>query len=235
MDSDTLKLLNAFNQAADRTVNGAVLQAEEPNFSDGIAMPNEVPVSTRLGNSDREIINAFLNRNEQAISAAMQKYGRTCTAMAQRFLRNREDAEQCVNDALLKTWESIPPNNPRELLPYLSRIIKNLSLNRLRAENSLKRGGGAVSGVLDELSDSVSGSDCAEDLFETKELRSAVNKFLGTLKSSHRQMFLLRYWFCCEVPEIAERLEISEGTVAVTLTRTRKKFKAYLEKRGYNV
>lgn len=183
--------------------------------------------------TDDEIIKGFASRDEQAISAVIKKYGKQCFGIANRFLNNREDSEQCVNDALMKVWESFPQNRPRELLPYLASIIRNTALSKLRSDNAAKRGG-AVTEVLEELENCASSSGTEESL-DAAELEAAINKFLGTLRSEHRRMFLMRCWACCELSEIASRLGMTEGSVAVTLTRIRNKLKVYLRKRGYDI
>ena len=183
--------------------------------------------------TDDEIIKGFISRDERAISAVMKKYGKQCFVIANRFLNNREDSEQCVNDALMKAWDSFPENRPRGLLPYLATIIRNTALSKLRSENAAKRGG-AVIDVLEELENVASSSNTEENL-DAAELENAVNKFLGTLRSEHRRMFLMRCWACCELSEIASRLGMTESSVAVTLTRIRNKLKVYLRKRGYDI
>lgn len=235
MDSDTLKLLNALDRAnGQNTANAGAYDEGFPRGEAGGESASEFN-GDFSSEADGEIIKAFLERDEKAISAAMEKYGAQAVGIAQRFLQNREDAEQCANDALLKVWDSVPPNRPRELMPYLARIVKNIALNRLRAEGTEKRGGSAVSEAFAELENTISSSGGAEERLESNELRAAINGFLGTLKASHRKMFLMRYWFCCDLPEIAARLGKSEGTVAVTLNRIRNKMKAYLQKRGYDL
>lgn len=235
MDSDTLKLLNALDRAnGQSTPNAGAYDEGFPRDTADGEFTSEF-TGEFSSEADGEIIKAFLERDEKAISAAMEKYGAQTVGIAQRFLQNREDAEQCANDALLRVWDSVPPNRPRELMPYLARIVKNLALNRLRAEGTEKRGGSAVSEVFAELENTISSSGSAEERLESNELRAAINGFLGTLKASHRKMFLMRYWFCCDLPEIAARLGKSEGTVAVTLNRIRVKLKAYLQKRGYDL
>lgn len=50
--------------------------------------------------------------------------------IAVNILNSTEDAEECVNDAYLGAWNSIPPNKPNPLLPYLARITRNVAHKR---------------------------------------------------------------------------------------------------------
>ena len=47
---------------------------------------------------DREIIDLFFERSEQAIRELDSKYGKAVKAIAGNVLRDRQDAEECVND-----------------------------------------------------------------------------------------------------------------------------------------
>ena len=72
---------------------------------------------------DSAIVELFWKRDEQAIAATTEKYNVYCLSIAMNILGNIEDAEECVNDAYLNTWNSIPPNKPKMLSTYLGKII----------------------------------------------------------------------------------------------------------------
>lgn len=184
---------------------------------------------------DSEIVALLTERSEQAVSAVSQKYGRYCKKIALNILQNNEDADECVNEALMRLWNSVPPNSPPVLPLFLARIVKSVAYDRLRYSQREKRGGGETALVLDEIAECVSGNTSVEDELEQKELQAAINGFLKRLNAKHRRMFLLRYWYCFSVSEIAERLGTSENSVSVTLNRVRRKIKEYLTKRGYDI
>ena len=60
--------------------------------------------------NDQEIISLYFDRNEQAIKETDTKYGKTCMQVSMNILHSPPDAEECVNDTYLKTWNSIPPS-----------------------------------------------------------------------------------------------------------------------------
>ena len=184
---------------------------------------------------DSEIITYLTERSEQAISAVSQKYGRYCKKIALNILQNNEEADECVNEALMRLWNSAPPSSPDALQLFLARIVKNCAYDKLRLALREKRGGGEVALALDEIAECVSGHSSVEGELEQKELGEAINSFLEKLNTRHRKMFLLRYWYCFSVSEIAGRLGTSENSVSVTLSRVRRKIKDYLTKRGYDI
>lgn len=68
---------------------------------------------------DSKIIELFFERSEQAIIELSEKYGAVCTRVANNILNNRLDTEECVNDAYLGAWNTIPPQKPNPLLSYV--------------------------------------------------------------------------------------------------------------------
>lgn len=184
---------------------------------------------------DREIVNLYWERNSSAIKETASKYGGYCKAIAKNILGSDEDAEECVNDTYLNTWNSIPPSRPNVLSTYLGKITRNLSFDRFRHRHAGKRGGGEMELVLEELGECVSDADSVEQEAEKKELVRAINSFLDTLPQEKCGIFLCRYWYAIPVSEIATRFSMKEGNVSVILNRIRGKLRTYLIERGYDL
>lgn len=180
---------------------------------------------------DQLIIQEFCDRQEQAIQDLSDKYGLLCQTIANRILGNRQDAEECVNDALLAAWNTIPPENPQPLSTYICRITRNISLNKYHANTAQKRNH-YYDLLLDELEESLAGIETVEDAILTKELEHAINDFLSEQKQIDRIIFIKRYWFFEPTDTIADGLGKSKNYVAVHLHRSRKKLENYLLKRG---
>ena len=88
---------------------------------------------------DRQIIELFNARQEQAIIELSKKYGKLCKRVAFNITGSESDAEECVNDAYLAVWNQIPPQSPDNLRTYLLKIVRNLSLKRKRSNTVMKR------------------------------------------------------------------------------------------------
>lgn len=183
---------------------------------------------------DREIVNLYWQRNQNAINETASKYGNYCKTIANNILHNHEDSEECVNDTYLNAWNSIPPHRPNALSAFLGKITRHLSFDKLRYKNADKRGG-EIHLVLDELAECVSGTENVENEIERKELINVINDFLNTLSQEKSNIFLCRYWYAYPVSKIAKQFGLTENNVSVTLNRTRKKLKEYLTERGYEL
>ena len=184
---------------------------------------------------DNAIIQLYWARDEGAIAATEEKYGGYCQAIALNVLGDAQEAEECVNDTYLHAWNAMPPQKPSKLSAFLGRITRNLSFDRYRRAGADKRGGGEMSLILDELADCVSGSDSVEQEIERRALAEAINDFLQTLSPQKRKLFVLRYWYCESVNEIAAKFGMKPSAVSTALGRMRAGLRAYLEGRGVTV
>lgn len=176
---------------------------------------------------DREIIRLLEARDETAVRELQHKYGRYCLTVAMNILHNAADAEECVNDVYLKTWNSIPPAHPTSLRLFLAKLTRNAALDRYRVR---RKRGTDFEVALDELENVLAVPEEDAD-----ELPNLVNEFLDGLPSTERTTFLLRYWHAMPVADIARRGGWTVNAVSVRLYKTREKLRAFLAERGYHV
>ena len=176
------------------------------------------------------MIDLFFERSEQAINELQSKYGKLCRKAAFQMLNSREDCEECINEAMLAVWNTIPPAKPESLKGYLLKLLRNQVLKRVRYNNAAKRGG--YDTALDELAEAVPAADDVESEYDSKLAAKAVNSFLTGLDSYDRALFIKRYWFGKTIEELSEEFGISKHYVSVRLHRIREKLKKHLEKEG---
>ena len=111
--------------------------------------------------------------------------------------------------------------------------MRNLSLDRLEKNRAKKRGGGQTEAVFDEICEFISAS--GEDLADKMALRDAMNSFLKGLEKQTRVIFLQRYYYFNSVKEIADRFDMTQSNVKMTLKRTRDKLCEHLKKEGFEI
>lgn len=182
---------------------------------------------------DRNIIELFNAHDEQAIVESQRKYGGYCKAVSKNILSSDEDAEEVLNDALLRAWNTIPPEEPKSLKVYLGTLSRNISLDRYRKMTAEKRGGCEVSVCLEEAEEFLADTGSISEEFERREFARFLNEFLHSLPERECDIFVRRYFYCDSTADIAKRYAFKEPNVLVILSRTRKKLKKALEKGGY--
>lgn len=177
---------------------------------------------------DQKIIGLFFERSPQALKEVEKKYGKLFKKLSNNILNNSLDAEECVNDAYLGAWNSIPPARPEPLLAYLCKIVRNISLRRYYKNKKAARNS-VFEVSLDEIENLFSDGNTPEKELETKELSRRIEAFLETLEKQDRVIFMRRYAFCDSYKDIARLVGISEKNVSVRLFRIRNKLKDYLK------
>lgn len=177
---------------------------------------------------DAQIIELLFRRSEEAVRALAEQYGGVCRRLSVNVLKNDLDAEECVNDAYLAVWNAVPPARPLPLLPYLCKVVRNLSIERYRKRHAAKRDD-ALTQSWDELEPFLPSADSPEAQTDAQELTRLLNVYLESLTSCDRLLFMRRYWYFDTYPEIAHVSGLSEKSVSVRLTRLRKKLRTFLQ------
>lgn len=179
---------------------------------------------------DQRIVDLYWNRDEDAILHTQRKYGGLCQTIANNILGNPQDAEECVNDAYLKVWNSIPPERPESLLGFLSRVVRNISLDKYRFNRAEKRSRGADI-MFSELEECLSDESLAA-LNEDEGIVDAINRFLKTLDQENRILFVRRYYYMDSNETLAKTFGMNDNTIRQRLFRMRENLKKFLEKEG---
>lgn len=185
--------------------------------------------STHNHPTDLEIIDLYFARNEQAIAKTDRKYGRTCMNVSMNIVESRPDAEECVNDTYLKAWQAIPPARPNSLCAFLCRIVRNLSINRLREMRAAKRSRD-LTVSLEELEECVT-----VDLRHADRLADLLSDFLESQEELDRKLFMGRYWHAVPVKDLADEYGMTPNAVSLRLGRIRERLRRFLEEGGYHV
>lgn len=181
---------------------------------------------------DTIIIEQLFQRSENALKELDVKYGRLCHKLAYNILNNQSDTEECVNDAYLGVWNSIPPNRPDSLMGYLCKIVRNVSLKRYQYNTAEKRNS-RMDVALEELEGCLYSPNDVEKQIEADQLTRAIEQFMDQLKQTDRVIFMRRYYFSDSYADIAADTGLSEKNVSVRLTRVRNRLREYLSDKGF--
>ncbi len=179
---------------------------------------------------DEKIVELFFARSEQGIQELNNKYGKICHKLSYNILNNRQDAEECVNDAYLGAWNAIPPTMPNPLQSYICKIVRNISLKLYYRKEAAKRSS-TYTIAMEEIEACIADPNTVEAEIEVSELARIIESFLDTLTVENRVIFMRRYWFSDSCKDIAEFVGLTEKNISVRLTRIRQKMKEYLAER----
>lgn len=130
------------------------------------------------------------------------------------YLGVYEDAENVMQDTFLKLYTN-PPKDNFNILGWLARVARNLSLDLLRSK---KR----ESDILNHLEDNYFNNEKEKDSFDILPLVSKLPK-------NYSEVIKLHYYGELSIKEISIALKISENNVKKRLERARMKLKEMME------
>lgn len=185
--------------------------------------------------TDKEIVNLYWDRDEDAIRKTQQKYGAYLTKAAYNILADFEDSEECVNDTYLAAWNSMPPQQPAVLSSYLAKITRQLSIDRFRKKNAAKRYASEYAVSLEELGDTFTDGRTPEQALNASLLDEAINRFICALPDDTQRAFVGRYYFFDSLKDIAGYCGMKESKLKSLLYRTRQHLREHLVKEGFDV
>jgi len=181
---------------------------------------------------DERIVELYWKRSEIAIEETNKKYGSYIKSIAMNILGSEPDAEEAINDTYLDTWNSIPPNKPKELATYIGKIARRRSVDIFRKKKSARRGWGETTVVFEELEECLCESSRPDENLEAEALSKAINHFLHALPEREQKVFLCRYYHVESIETIATRFSLTNSAVKSILLRTRNKLKKHLIQEG---
>ncbi|MBQ9779773.1 MAG: RNA polymerase sigma factor [Clostridia bacterium] len=183
---------------------------------------------------DSRIVDLFWARDERAISETSIKYGAYCTQIAHNILHNLQDAEECVNDTYLRTWNAIPPSRPTKLGAFVGKITRRLALDKFKARSAEKRKGDTFGTSLEELGECIPSREFEEEE-SARIIGEAINGFLKKELPTARKIFVCRYFYGDSIEDICQRFDMTEAKVKSSLFRSRRRLRAHLEKEGIGI
>ena len=184
---------------------------------------------------DEEIISLYWNRNESAIDATDVKYGKYLYTIAYNILNDNMDSEECLNDTYLGTWNAIPPQRPTLFQAFLSKIMRNTALGRVRKATSAKRIPSEMILSLEELDECIQLEPGEDEKYYVNRLSELFNSYLETLSDRQLFVFICRYYYSDSVARIADMLKLSKNTIFRDLATIRNSLREYLEQEGYSI
>ncbi len=182
--------------------------------------------------SDNTIVDLYWERNERAIEETDKKYGKYLYTISYNILRNTLDSEECLNDTYLTAWNKIPPARPTVLQRFLSKITRDISVDKYRKTHAQRRIPAELMISLDELEECIDGTIPEEESEAITQISQVLNTYLHRVTKRERFIFICRYYYADPVPDIAKMLSISDKTVYRDLAGMRSELRQALLEEG---
>ena len=178
---------------------------------------------------DRALIARANHGDERAFEDLVAKYMQRAYFIALGFVGNAEDARDQSQEAFVKVYRNLHTYNPTyPFYPWFYKILRNTCFNFNKAR---KR---HYASSLDTLHDEhgvqfASSAASPEVLASRNEDMDELWRALGQLGAIHREVLVLKHLHAMSYKEIAQALDIPDGTVMSRLFNARKALRAALD------
>jgi len=150
-------------------------------------------------------------------------------AVALRMCKNREDAQDCLQDAMLRIYKALPTfKGQSSFSTWAYRITMNTCLDDLRRKKV--RQASSLDQMLEVGWAPVDDNNTAERHLENSELKRNLSKAIQTLPEEMRAAVVLRDVQGFSYEEIANMLSTNVGTVKSRISRGREKLREILSR-----
>jgi RNA polymerase sigma-70 factor (ECF subfamily) len=163
----------------------------------------------------------------------IKEYKKIAYNIALKMLKNKEDAEDVSQEALIKVYKSINRfNMDSSFKTWLYRIVVNTCLDHVRKnkENPISIDQPIRSGHDEFYMDVEDNRPTPQEVLETKLTQKMVMDAVNELEDDFKSIIILRDINDMSYEEISEVLECNIGTVKSRISRGRQKLKEILEK-----
>ena len=182
---------------------------------------------------DKHILARARRGELDAFEELVRQYEKRVYAVALRSSGSPEDAADITQEVFLRAWRSIESfRGDSGFSTWLFRITMNLCVDHARHKNAQPQTQPLVVGEEDAERPIPDPAPTPEEHLENSELGRELAAALDEVSEEHRRIVLLRDVSGLSYTEIAEVLEISEGTVKSRLSRARIALRTVLLRRG---
>src|SRR2546426_9152746 len=158
--------------------------------------------------NEREMYRAAIHGDRDAFEMIIRTHSRALFAIAYGILQNREEAEDAVQDAIIKAWKSRwRVRDPEKFPAWLATIARYRARDVLRKRRTVP-----LPATIEE---AVEASEPTVDADLDRQLHSA----LAALPELHRSALTLRYFEEMDYQTIENLLGLSNGALRGILGR----------------
>ena len=185
---------------------------------------------------DADVVRLAQQGRELAFRELVRRYERPVFSLVFRMVRDRETAEDLAQDAFVKILNHIDKYSPEfKFSSWLFKIANNVAIDHLRRRrlDTISMDGSLHASTASEVEATTlnlaSEQESALDELEAKELGSAIERAIATLRPEYRACIMLRHVEGRAYEEIAAALDPPLGTVKTYIHRARHELRKALE------
>lgn len=173
---------------------------------------------------ESRLIERAMDGDAASFNTLMEAHERRMYAVALRMCGNHEDAQDCLQEAMLRIYRAISGFKAQSsFATWVYRITMNACLDELRKRKS--RPNISLDGLLDTGWSPVDGGESPEGHAMRREMRRTLQRFIGELPEDMRAAVVLRDIEGYSYEEIAGILDANVGTIKSRISRGRERLR----------
>ena len=183
-----------------------------------------------------ELVQRARQGDEESFAALVEQNQGRIYHLALRMTGNPDDALELSQEAFLNAWKGLGKfQGDSSFATWLYRLTSNVCIDFLRKEK--RRGALSMTISLDD-EEEARQAELPDERYsphveaERRERRETLRAGLASLSEEHRKVLILRELEGLSYGEIAQTLELEEGTVKSRIARARLALRNYLKKQG---
>ena len=186
--------------------------------------------------TEKKLIELSVSGDIEAFETLIQSHQKKVYNIALRMTKNHEDAQELAQDAIVRAFTSIGKfRGDSSFSTWLYRITMNVCTDFLRKRNKavvISMEQGAVANDSQQSIQIEEEAPGPDELVEKNQLKKMVRDAMDSLSDEHRQVLILRDIMDLSYKEIADTLNVNEGTIKSRINRARSGLKKIIMQRS---
>ena len=180
-----------------------------------------------MQNDENKLIERASGGDPAAFNRLMEMHEKRMYAVALRMCGNREDAQDCLQESMLRVYRAIGGFKGQSSFgTWVYRITMNTCLDELRRKKNKQST--SLDNMLDQGWSPTDDSASPEKQAIQSEMRKSISKSIQELPEDMRSVIIMRDVHGYSYDEIAEMLNVNVGTIKSRISRGREKLREKL-------
>lgn len=188
-----------------------------------------------MDSMEKALVDKSIRGDVEAFETLIRSHQKKVYNIALRMTKNPDDAQELSQDTFIRAFTAIKKfRGDSSFSTWLYRIAMNVCTDFLRKRGKavvVSMEQGAAGNENDQTIQLADDGPSPDELSEKRQLKDLVRQAMDSLSAEHRQVLVLRDLMDLTYKDIANTLNLSEGTIKSRINRAREGLKQIISQR----